>query len=169
MQRIAIVSTLFICLTASAQKKDATMQDFQGLPGKWTGSLTYTDYSDDKKQVTLPAKVEIVDEKDSVALISTYTEPNGKTVSDKSRICIFDDGKQLFYEGYALDIISVRRTGDRLTITADRDGSDNKREAIVREILIIGPGIFNITQQIKYENTEKFFVRNTMQLRKTAK
>jgi len=169
MKRIAIISTLFICLTASAQKKGVTMQDFQGLPGSWTGQLTYTDYSDDKKQATLQAKLEIVDRQDSLELSTAYTDPDGKTVADKGSLRIFDDGKQLFYDGNEFDIISVRRLGDRLTITADRDGKDNNKEAAIRETFIIGTGIFNITKQISYDGTNKFFVRNMMQFRKAVK
>lgn len=142
------------------------MRDLEGLPGYWTGQLTYTDYSDDKKQVSLSTKLEIINKKDSLQLNYTYTEPNGKTVTEKGDIRIYEDGKQLAYDGGEFDIVAVRRFGDRLTIIGERDGTDNNKEATIRETFIIGPGIFNIVKEVKYENAEKFLVRNQLQLRK---
>ena len=165
--KLVFTSLLFLFATvASAQKKGATMRDLAGLPGKWSGTLTYTDYSDDKKQVVLPAKLEIVNLADSLGFKYSYTEPNGKVVTDNGDMRIYGEGKQLNYDGHQYDIMAVRRMGERLTIIAERDGQDNDKESIIRETFIIGPGVFNITKEVKYETAEKFIVRNHLQLRK---
>jgi len=163
-----ILSSLLLLSSTIAftQKKGATMRDLDGLPGSWAGTLTYTDYSDDKKQVTLPTKLEIVGRNDSLIFNYSYTEPNGKVVTDKGDMRIYDDGKQLLYDGNEFDIVAVRRVGDRLTIIGDREGKDNDKDAAIRETFVIGPGVFNITKEVKYETAEKFFVRNKLQLRK---
>ena len=51
-------------------------------------------------------------------------------------------------------------------IIADREGSDNNKEADIRETFIVGPGVFNITKEVKYEGKEKYFTRNQLQCRK---
>ena len=165
--KLILTSLLFISATAAfAQKKDATMRDLAGLPGNWIGQLTYTDYKDDKTQVTLPTKLEIMMVNDSLRFQYSYTESNGKVVKDNGDMSIYNDGKQLFYDDHEFDVMAVRRKGDRLTIIGERDGTDNDKEAIIRETFIIGPGVFNIVKEVKYETAEKFFVRNQLQLRK---
>ena len=165
--KLILTSLLFLSATfAFAQKKGATMRDLEGLPGNWTGTLTYTDYSDDKKQVSLLAKLEIVTINDSLRFKYSYTEPNGKVVKDNGDMRIYNEGKQLLYDGHEFDVMAVRRVGPRLTIIGERDGTDNDKEAIIRETFVIGSGVFNITKEVKYETAAKFFVRNQLQLRK---
>ena len=165
--KLILTSVLVLSATfAFAQKKDATMRDLAGLPGTWTGQLTYTDYKDDKTQVSLATKLEIINSTDSLQFKYAYTEPNGKVVKDNGDMRIYNDGKQLSYDGHEFDIMAVRRKGERLTIIGERDGTDNDKEAIIRETFIIGPGVFNIVKEVKYETAEKFLLRNQLQLRK---
>ena len=164
-----LILASFFVLSATfafAQKKGATMRDLDGLPGKWSGTLIYTDYSDDKKQVSLAAKLEIIKLADSLGFKYSYTEPNGKVVTNNGDMNIYGDGKQLTYDGRQFDIMAVRRMGERLTIIAERDGQDNHKDAVIRETFVIGPGVFNVTKEVKYETAEKFIVRNQLQLRK---
>ena len=163
-----IVHILFFLLPAFsfAQKKELTYKDLKVLTGNWAGQLVYTDYSDDKTQVTLSAKLGVVDMNDSVALNFTYTEPNGKTVTDKGSMRIYEEGKKLWYDGFEFDILAVRRNGERLIVIAEREGSDNNKQSDIRETFIIGPMVFNIKKEVKYEGAEKFFTRNTLQFKK---
>ena len=142
------------------------MKDLAGLPGSWTGTLTYTDYSDDKKQVVLPTSLTIADLKDSLSLTYSYTEPNKKIVTEVGSLYVYEGGETLFYDGNEFDIVAVRRLGDRLTIIADREGMDNNKEADIRETFIIGPATLNVHKEVKYEGTEKYFMRNQLNLKK---
>lgn len=163
-----IVHILFFLLPAFsfAQKKELTYKDLKGLTGNWAGQLVYTDYSDDKTQVTLPTKLEVVDMNDSVALNFTYMEPNGKTVMDKGSLRTYEEGKKLWYDGFEFDILAVRRNGERLIVIAEREGPDNNKQADIRETFVIGPMVFYIKKEVKYEGTDKFFTRNGMQFKK---
>ncbi len=166
MKIIFSIAFFFFSVATSAQRNSASMKDLKGLQGNWGGQLTYTDYSDDKKQVTLPTTLAIVDMNDSIGLSFIYTEPTGKTVTEKSSMRIYEDGKNMSYEGKGYDIDAVRRNGERLTIIIETEGTDNNKTADIRFTFIIGPAVFNIQKQVKYEGTEKYFTRNTLQFTK---
>lgn len=166
MKTILYILFILLPVFSFAQKKEFTDKDLKALTGNWAGQLVYTDYSDDKTQVTLPAKLQVLDMNDSVALNFTYTEPNGKTVTDKGSLRTYEEGKKLWYDGFDFDILAVRRNGERLIIIAEREGSDNNKQADIRETFVIGPMVFNIKKEVKYEGAEKFFTRNTLQLKK---
>lgn len=160
------VSILFMFFVSicPAQKKSASPADLKDLPGNWKGQLVYTDYKDDKTQVTLQTTIHISSSGDSMLMDFTYTEPNGKKVTDKGSIRIYNDGKNIYYDGNEYDIIRVARNGARLTIIAEREGNDNDREADIRDTFIIGPDNINFKKEVKYVNEAKYFVRNNIMM-----
>ena len=166
MKLILASLLLFPVIFACAQKRGATQHDLDSLPGYWTGSITFTDYSDDHTKQSLPALLIITSKTDSLALDYSYTQTNGKIVANKGDLRIYNEGTNLQLDGIEYVIVAVRREGPRLTIIAERDGTDNNKEATIRQTFIIGPGILNITKEVKYETQEKFFVRTYMRLRK---
>ena len=115
---------------------------------------------------SLPALLIITSKTDSLGLDYSYTQTNGKIVANKGDLRIYNEGTNLQLDGIEYVIVAVRREGPRLTIIAERDGTDNNKEATIRQTFIIGPGILNITKEVKYETQEKFFVRTYMRLRK---
>jgi len=164
-----ILTSLLLLITTFAftQKKGATMRDFDSLPGNWTGQFIY--YTSDAAgvtQTTVQTKLEIVNKVDSLVLNFTPVAANSKTSAFQSSLRIFDDGKQLFYDSHEFDIVAVRRVGQRLTIIADREGTDDKKDATIRETFVIFPGVLNVTTEVKYDTAEKFIVRNKLELKK---
>lgn len=163
-----ILSFLFLSISviAAAQRGGVTESELKKLVGSWAGTLTYTDYSDDKTQSTLPAKLEIVDLKDSLGFNYTYTEPNGKLVTDKSSLRFYTEGDKLGIDGETWFLSEVRRRGIRLTLIADKDATDNNKEAEIRKIITIGPSTLNIIKQVKYKGAKDYFIRNKTELQK---
>jgi hypothetical protein len=156
----------FLSALSFAQNRGFTYKDLKGLEGNWAGQLVYTDYSDDIKQVSLQASLSVIDMKDSLGMSFMYTEPNGKTVTDKYSMRIYGNGEKLVYDGMEFDISAVRRSGPRLVVIVEREGTDNNREADIRETFIIGPAVFNIQKEVRYEGSEKYFTRNKIQFTK---
>lgn len=157
---------LSISVIAAAQRGGVTAGELKKLVGTWAGTLTYTDYSDDKTQSSLPAKLEIVDLKDSLGFNYTYTEPNGKLVTDKSSLRFYAGGDKLGIDGETYFLSAVRRRGVRLTLIADKEGTDNNKEAEIRKTIIIGPSLLNIIKEVKYTGAKDYFVRNKTELQK---
>ena len=163
----SIVSLLCLCfaLQSNAQQKPAiTNKDITGLQGNWEGKLVYTDYHDDKTSVTLPAKVGIKESADSLLLEYTYTEPNGKDVKDKANLRLMSNNTVLVYDGQENDVLGVHRRGDRLIIITGREGTDNNKEAQIRETFTIGPSVFIILKEVMYGGMTKYFTRNQLTL-----
>ncbi len=157
---------LFFSVCATAQRNGLTDKDLKDLAGNWSGTLTYTDYSDDKTHTSLPTQLVIVDLKDSLGLNFTYTEPNGKKVTDKSSLRIYEDGDKLNIDGHVYFIAAVRRKGIRLTIIAENEGEDNNKAAEIRQTIIIGPSILNILKEVRYTGMKDYFIRSKTELQK---
>lgn len=157
---------LFSSFFAAAQKGGVTADELNKLAGNWSGTLTYTDYSNDTSKTSLPTKLEIIDLKDSLGFNYTYTEPNGTLVKDKGSLRYLKEVDQLFIDGDTYYVNAVRRRGVRLTIIADREGTDNNKEAEIRKTITIGPSVLIIIKEVKYSGAKEYFVRNKTELQK---
>ena len=73
----AALTTLLITAIVAAYGQALDDSDLSKLAGEWTGSLTYTDYSDDKSKVTLSTDLTIVDKNGKLKFRYVYTEPGG--------------------------------------------------------------------------------------------
>ncbi len=165
MKIILSVSFFLLSALAIAQNKGLTYKDLRGLQGNWAGQTITTGYLD-KKQVTFQTTLVVIDMIDSIRLTFNNTEPNGKSVTNKNSMRIYEDGKKLGYDGEEFDIAAVRRNGERLIVIVEREGTDNKKPVDFRYTFIIGPAVFNIQEETKYEGDEKYFVTNKIQLTK---
>lgn len=168
MKTIFTALILFAAFTATAQvgARGVSAKDFQDLTGTWTGKLVYTDYGDDKTQVSLPAQAQIVYLKDSVLMNFTYTEPNGKQVIDKGSLRMYGDGDKISINGEEYLVNAVRRKGVRLSIIAEKEGTDINKEAIIRKTVIMGPGILIINKYVQYTGAKTWLLRNKTELSK---
>ncbi len=159
---------VLLTVTTNAQRdKAVTNEELKALVGKWGGNAVITDFTAGKNQLTYTTNLEVVDAKDSLIFDFTYTSKEGKEIKEKYPVRIYDDGNKISFDSAKYDIAEIRRRGVRLTIYAERSWHDeNFRSADYQNIILIGPGILNITKGIRYSDMIDFSILNRMALTK---
>jgi hypothetical protein len=166
MKIILSASLIFIQLAAFAQNNSITNAEFKALVGNWTGTSVNTVSGGAANQVTLSVALEVVDLKDSLQLNFTYTEPGGKQTSETNSLFVYNNSSKLSFDSTQFDIAEIRRRGVRLTIYAEREGYENYKPVDFQHILIIGPGILNITKGVRGADAIDFAIRKRLSLTK---
>ncbi len=163
-----ILSAVLICLQLAvvAQKTSITNAEFKALIGSWTGTSVNTVFVNGQNQVTLATTLEVVDMKDSLQLNFVYTQPDGKQFTETNSLYLYDNSSKLSFDSAQFDIAEVRRRGVRLTIYAEREGYENYKPVDFQDILLIGPGILNITKGVRSGNAVDFAIRKRLTLTK---
>ncbi len=166
MKIILSVSLIFLQLAAYAQNNSITNAEFKALVGSWTGTSVNTVFTNGQNQVKLSVVLEVIDLKDSLQLNFTYTEPGGKQSTETNFFYVYNNSSKLSFDSAQFDIAEIRRRGVRLTIYAEREGNENYKAADFQDILIIGPGILNITKGVRSGNAVEFAIRQRLTLTK---
>jgi hypothetical protein len=166
MKIILSASLIFLQLAAFAQNNSITNAEFKSLVGNWTGTSVNTVSSGPVNQVTLSVVLEVVDLKDSLQLNFTYTEPGGKQSAETNFLYVYNNSSKLSFDSAQFDIAEIRRRGIRLSIYAEREGYENYKPVDFQDILIIGPGILNITKGIRSGEAVDFAIRKRLALTK---
>ena len=149
---------------AQGGRSGITDKEMKGLVGNWAGTMVYTA---EKSQLTFATTLQVVDMKDSLAFNFTYTGADGKQLTEKNSMRIYEDGNKLSFDSAQFDIVDTRRRGIRLTLIAERAGVENFRSADFQETIILGPGILNFTKGIRYmDMTDAYFIRKRITLTK---
>ena len=158
MKIIFSILFFFFSLAVSAQinRGGLTDRDTKGLPGKWTGTMVYTE---EKEQVTFKSVLDITDMKDSLLFNYIHVGPDAKMDTVRYAMRIYDENNKLQIDSSVYDIMAVRRRGVRLVIIADREGVDKFRSADFQITLTIGPGYLNIVKGIRYDDMTEYFIR----------
>lgn len=157
-----LLSVGLLFFAADAQVK-VNNQELKRLAGDWTGELEYLDYQNDQSKVRLKMRATntVADGKVSQAII--YVEPNGKEVKSDGWFSLSPDGANIVEEKMRWTITKnlFDKQAKTRTIVYETKGRDNDRNADLRETLIVGKNEFSITKEVRYENTDEYFVRNT--------
>ena len=154
--------TIFISLLLALQiNSDAqtviSQKDFSPIAGKWTGTLTYLDYTSNKtERIPANALIEFAAE-NSYDQYLYYTAAPDK--NKKFRYTISDDGRMLNDM-----ILAERKVLDdghlqMILESSGADGNENK-PARFRHILIIGEKTFSITKLVRFEGEKEYFQRH---------
>ena len=166
MKIIVSVFFIFFQLTSIAQNNSITNAEFKALVGNWTGTAVNTIISNGQNQITFSAMLEVVDLKDSLQLNFTYTQPDGKQLTETNYLYVYNNSSKLSFDSAQFDIAEIRRRGVRLTIYAEREGYENYKSVDFQDILLIGPGILNITKGIRSGDAVDFAIRKRVSLTK---
>lgn len=163
-----LISTLiiFLQLTTVAQKASITNAEFKALVGNWSGTSVNTVFNNGVNQVSVATTLEVIDMKDSLKLIFVYTQPDGKQVTETNSLYVYDNSSKLSFDSAQFDIAEIRRRGVRLSIYAEREGYEHYKPVDFQDILIIGPGILNITKGVRSGNAVDFAIRKRLTLTK---
>ena len=166
MKIIVSALLIFFQLTAVAQNNSISNAELKALVGNWTGTAVNTVFINGQNQVTLAVVLEVVDMKDSLQLNFTYTEPGGKQLTETNYLYVYNNSSKLSFDSAQFDIAEIRRRGVRLTVYAEREGYENYKSVDFQDILLIGPGILNITKGIRAADAVDFAIRKRLLLTK---
>ncbi len=165
----ALLSILFIfgTLALHAQNNQANRgsvynKDLKMLVGNWAGTMVYTDPKKNNQQFTIPTKLAITDKTDSLVVIYSYTNADGKEVADTTSLRIHDAEDKLKTDGELFDIVFTSRKGPVLQVICEKQGFDEKRVADLQQTITFGPGHLRIEKKVRYMENEFYFIRNRM-------
>ena len=155
---LSIVIIIFALLFSikNYSQNIVTKDDLQILHGKWTGTLTYIDYSSNKPY-TMPANLIVEQGKNENQILLFNNYPNEPKANSKDKIKISKNGELLDNK----KVKSKEKLADnQIQIITEYSGKDNKKKALIRNIYIIGEKQFVIRKEVKFNNSEKWIVRN---------
>jgi hypothetical protein len=162
MKKVILATVLTIVSMMSLYATDTlSLNAFNFLQGNWKGTLTYTDYQDDTKQVQLNTFNSFVMRQDGIDENTTYIEPNGIPVYDQSFIKITKKGQVKW--GNMLFTVSEKTENSLVLIT---EHMDNNKEATIKETISHTGDQLSITKEVRYKGTAAFFKRNSSQFTK---
>lgn len=154
---------LLSCSFVTAAQVKVNAKELNDLAGNWEGNLEYLDYQDEKSKITLKLRAIVGVVNGKVSQQTVYIEPNGKEVKGGGSYALSTDGTRILEEKMMWTI--TKNTFDKRskirTIVYQTKWKDNDRNADLRETLLIGANEFSVTKEVRYENTSKFFVRNS--------
>lgn len=167
MKTVYTALIIFLHLTVTAQINSVSNAELKTLAGKWTGTSVNTVSINGQSQITLTVALDITDMKDSLQLNFVYTYPDGKQTTETNSLYVYNNSSKLSFDSAQFDIAEIRRRGVRLSIYAEREGYDeNYKPVDFQDILIIGPGILNITKGTRSGDAVDFAIRKRMSLTK---
>lgn len=155
----AVFSIVLASVQMFAQNAVLKPNDLKVLEGsEWVGSLTYRDYSSNKsteiKSNILVSRSK--DDRSSWVFDMRYPlEPKANKASD---VRLSADGKNLAGETV---VERIKLPGGALKVVTTKPGRDNDRDAVFRFTYLIGPKAFSIRKEVKVNETDGYFERNT--------
>ena len=163
LTKILIVFAILLSFENYAQttsidssEKVVTLEDLKIILGEWTGTLTYVDYRTNKP-FTMPSNVDIKQGKNENQLLLFITYPNEPKANSKDKIKISDNGQQLNKN----DVKSNQKMSNgQVIITTEYLGKDNNKQALIRNVYILGDKEFVIRKEVKFENSNEWMKRN---------
>jgi hypothetical protein len=161
MRLILTVAFGMIAALASstvAQVATVTQMDLASLEGpKWTGMLTYVDYSSNKStnirsDVTVRRKPG-----DANVWVFSYEYPDEPKANSSAEVSLADGGRK-FADA---SVVERKMTSDgKLQFVTTKPGTDNGRAALFRYSYVIGAKSFVVRKEVQFERTTEWFTRN---------
>ena len=155
-----ILTTIATLLLLAQQDQAPLMRstDLFLLTGpRWTGTLTYLDYSTNRK-VSIPSTLQVTPvEGQTLSFTFDYQYPDEPHARSTSTLTITADGKE--FAGARI----VERRGSAsgpLILVMEKMGRDNDREALIRHTYQIETGRLSIRKEVRYTGITQFLLRN---------
>ena len=133
-----------------------TMSDLKPLAGKWTGTLTYLDYTS-AKQVSIPCNLEADVHEAQRKLKLFFIYPDEPKYNSSEKFNINQEGTKI---GDAAITEINRLNGGGLQVTTEERGEDDRKPCTIKQILTITGNLFSITKMVKIDGETSFFQRN---------
>ncbi|MEL6442825.1 MAG: S41 family peptidase [Bacteroidota bacterium] len=148
----------------SAGEAAATPLPFDALAGGWTGTLTYTDYSDDTTQATLTISASgRALRRGGARLGLRYVRADGSS-SAMGTMTLRERRGQVEYGGEAWTELEREVRPDGFRLVLEREGEDNRRPATIRHTIALNGDALTDQKDVRYDGTEVFVMRNVYRL-----
>jgi hypothetical protein len=169
LQKQLLYTAIFLLsvfnLQAQQHTKAFQISDLSSSLGKWSGSLTYLDYSSGKPY-TMPADIIISFAVNPAGYIMTYEYPKEPKANSVDTTYLKDHyfGKEKVIQ------FNKKSSGDFILITAyeGKDGNDNKK-AVLRHTYTLEGNSFSMKKDVQFKGTSKWIQRHEYLLTKEKK
>jgi hypothetical protein len=150
---IGLMAALFTQKAPTLKLTDADV-----LTGpKWTGTLTYLDYSTGKPE-NIPVELTVTASAKGPGIYNWATVfPKETSHNSTDEVVITKDGKT--FDGETVTERTVLPDGT-LKFVTQADGMDNKKIAIYRITYLLGKTTYSRKKEVCYTGETTFFVRN---------
>lgn len=146
-------------IRTSAQDAKITANDLTAIEGvQWVGTLTYLDYSSNKKTSIKSNLTVMRAPGESNVWIFDYRYPDEPKANSKDRVILSADGKII--DGEAVSELSKLKGGGIKLVTL-KDGTDNNLTAVFRFTYEISKDSFSIRKEVRADGSVGYFERNT--------
>lgn len=146
--------------SASTTVAKATPTDFALIEGDgWTGQMTYLDYTTQKPS-SIPVALNV---KPAAGRTATYQilYPREPKYNTTEKLKISKDGTRL--NGNAIIERAEQDDGSVKIVTLER-GKDDNRDADMRTTYVLSGSALTISKDVKFDDGDDFFQRNTLAL-----
>ena len=159
-----VIAAAGLCVFLAGSSRFDRSQVYRTLAGHWSGTLTYKDYRDPTRRVTLPTLLDISHERDSAALrlVFTYDDGPGKTVYSYDRLAFdasgavmtWDDTAAVKPQTFAVTAYRVDLAAGLIHLVAETEGEDNDKPATLRETIMIARDSVRILKTVRPRGEE---------------
>jgi hypothetical protein len=154
----ALLTASLLAAFSPPQSARVRPEDLRWLTGaRWTGTLTYTDYSSNKR-VSIPSNLLVTEpDGDAASWVFEYEYPKEPKANGRRAVTLGRDGAAL--DGEAV----VERTsldGGLLRVVTEKRGTDDGRAALCRYTYLIGASGFSVRKEVRGDGADGFFERN---------
>lgn len=148
---------LTVCATSIATAQNTMApEDLNVLLGKWTGTLTYTNYSNGTP-FSMPAELEVKKGKNQYQLALVTSYPKEPSANSKGMIKLSKDGTKVNKE----PITSIEQLpNEQVQIITEYLGKDDDKKALIKNVYIIGKTTLVIRKEVKFDGTDTWLTRN---------
>ena len=143
----------------SATEARVKRDDLQMLTGaQWSGTLTYLDYRS-RKLISIPVNLSVKPNADDDWSWSfTYNYPDEPRANSEEIIRLSKDRRSINGE---VVLERTRLRDNTIKVVTEKKGEDDNRSASIRYTYFLNVRSFSITKDVRYEDDDKYFERNT--------
>jgi hypothetical protein len=139
----------------------ALPSDFDTLVDhRWTGTLTYLDYTSGKN-TTIRSTLRVRTDKPSSGIWSIAfgydDEPHANAASE---LRLIDDGTSIKNGNTVERVLSRAQSLEAIEIVTEHAGTDDNKPATIRKTYRIGAKVFSITKRVKFAGSIDFIQRH---------
>jgi len=149
---------------SSSNTNKVEKEDIKKFIGKWSGTLTYLDYTS-RKPYTMPCELTIEGKRKNKKLILNYSYPNEPKANNKGKIKFSNNGISINKKDITSKAMNTEGQLEILLEYPDKDGN-NRKKALVRNIYKIGSKNLTIRKEVKFEDSTEWIMRNEYSFKK---
>lgn len=150
------------------QHSKFSKEDLKKMVGKWTGMVTMAKKFGDTLLIKMPTRFAITQSADSL-LVKTITTNDGITITENYGIALDEEITEWSFENRLHDIKQIIKSPNKLIIKLldpNEKAMIDDEYAEIKTVFTIGDNNLVIQQEVKYFQTEMFFIRKKVELNK---